>query len=89
MTGNRTSARVLLISANRDEVNMAAWPLGLACVAATTVAAGHEVDMLDLMRSAEPHAEVAKAVRKFNSDVIGVSVRNIEDQRILENRFFG
>jgi len=41
--------RVLLISANTEKINMPTLPLGLACVAAATQEAGHEVAMLDLM----------------------------------------
>ncbi len=41
--------RVLLISANTEQFNMPAKPLGLACVAETDKMAGHDVNMLDLM----------------------------------------
>jgi radical SAM superfamily enzyme YgiQ (UPF0313 family) len=79
-----TSARVLLVSANREEVNMAAWPLGLACVAAATIRAGHDVRVLDLLCHRDPLAALDAAIREAKPDVIGVSVRNIDDQR-MEN----
>ena len=41
--------RVLLISANREEINMITLPLGLASVAAALDEAGHRVEMIDLM----------------------------------------
>ena len=41
--------KVLLISANTEQINMPTLPLGLACVAAATRKAGHDVAYLDLM----------------------------------------
>jgi len=88
MGRKRDSARILLISANREEINMATWPLGAACVAAAAIQAGHDVSVLDLMHSADPHAAVVRAIRDFTPDVIGVSVRNIDDQRMMNTTFF-
>ena len=48
--------KVLLISANREEINMRTWPLGLACVAAATRQAGHEVELLDMMDAKNPQS---------------------------------
>jgi radical SAM superfamily enzyme YgiQ (UPF0313 family) len=79
--------RVLLISANREEMNMLAWPLGLACVAAATERAGHEVNMLDLMGEDDPKAAVKEAMLQFHPEVIGISVRNIDDQNMENPKF--
>jgi radical SAM superfamily enzyme YgiQ (UPF0313 family) len=79
--------RVLLISANREEINMLTWPLGLACVAAATQKAGHEVKLLDLIEFNDPNAALKAAVREFNPHVIGISVRNIDDQSMEEHQF--
>jgi radical SAM superfamily enzyme YgiQ (UPF0313 family) len=79
--------RVLLISANREEINMLTWPLGLACVAAATQRAGHDVNLLDLIEANDPAVSLKQAVREFNPDVIGISVRNIDDQRMEEPQF--
>jgi radical SAM superfamily enzyme YgiQ (UPF0313 family) len=59
---------------------MVAIPLGLGMVAAATRRAGHEVAFLDLLSEAEPVVAVQKAVGDFAPDVIGISVRNIDDQ---------
>lgn len=74
--------RVLLISANKEEINMRTWPLGLACVAAATRQAGHEVEMLDLVDAKDPEFYIGETIRLFQPDLIGVSVRNIDDQRM-------
>ncbi len=74
--------RALLISPNREEINMRSWPLGLACVAAAAEAAGHEVRVLDLISEPDPFAALAEAYRLFRPQVVGISVRNIDDQRM-------
>jgi hypothetical protein len=38
---------VLLISANREDINMLTLPMGLACIAAAVEKAGHAVRFLD------------------------------------------
>lgn len=74
--------RVLLISPNREEINMRTWPLGLACVAAATLKTGHEVRVLDLIAVPDPRAALEEAFRSFRPQVVGMSVRNIDDQRM-------
>jgi radical SAM superfamily enzyme YgiQ (UPF0313 family) len=74
--------RILLISANREEIHMRALPLGLACVAAATKKAGHEVTLLDLMEEENPLESVRRGISTFNPEVIGLSIRNIDDQKM-------
>jgi radical SAM superfamily enzyme YgiQ (UPF0313 family) len=74
--------RVLLVAANTERINMPTPPLGAAMVAAAARAAGHRVELLDLLRTGDPVAAVAEAVRRFEPEVIGVSVRNIDDQNM-------
>ncbi len=81
------SLRVLLISANTETLNMPTLPMGLASVAAAARAAGHKVRFLDLMGRIETAALVAAAVADFDPQVIGVSIRNIDDQRSREPQF--
>jgi radical SAM superfamily enzyme YgiQ (UPF0313 family) len=79
--------RVLLISANTSEINMPTLPLGLVCLATATKAAGHVVDILDLLAQYEPLAQVKATIEKLQPDVIGISVRNIDDQSMDNTRF--
>jgi radical SAM superfamily enzyme YgiQ (UPF0313 family) len=72
--------RVLLVSANRAEINMTVVPFGMACVAEAMKAAGHQVRMLDLMAEPEPYGALERTVGEFRPEVIGVSLRNIDDQ---------
>jgi radical SAM superfamily enzyme YgiQ (UPF0313 family) len=79
--------RVLLISANREDINMPALPMGLGCVAAAAQRAGHEVKFLDLLTVDDFHQALKNRIAAFNPEVIGVSVRNIDDQ-VMESTHF-
>ena len=73
------SARVLLVSTNRERQPYPVVPNGLACVASALAAAGHQVHFLDLCFERDPVAAAARAAREFLPSVIGVSIRNIDN----------
>jgi radical SAM superfamily enzyme YgiQ (UPF0313 family) len=79
--------RILLISANTEKINMPTLPLGLACVATATRKAGHDVAMADLMVEKDMRSVLKGAVGGFCPEIIGVSVRNIDDQNMGNPRF--
>jgi radical SAM superfamily enzyme YgiQ (UPF0313 family) len=79
--------RVLLISSNTERVNMVAIPLGLGLVAAATRRAGHDVTFLDLLNEKDPDAAIRRAIEVARPEVIGISVRNIDDQNRDNPRF--
>ena len=79
--------RVLLISANTEQINMPVLPLGLACVAASVQGAGHEVQLLNLMMQTDTHQALKEAIVDFNPEIIGISVRNIDDQKMENPKF--
>lgn len=79
--------KVLLISANTEQINMPTLPLGLACVAASTRNAGHEVAYLDLMAKEDTRAAIKETMEGLRPDVIGISVRNIDDQDMANPDF--
>jgi radical SAM superfamily enzyme YgiQ (UPF0313 family) len=80
--------RVLLVSANRTEINMRALPLGLGCVAAGLKAAGHEVQTLDLLEAQDVQTALEGAVGLSAPDAVGVSLRNIDDQNMRSPKTF-
>lgn len=80
--------RVLLVSVNREEINMPAWPLGLASVAASTENTGHHVSVLDLLVADDPEAALKKAIGGADPEIIGLSIRNIDDQNMQHPVFF-
>jgi radical SAM superfamily enzyme YgiQ (UPF0313 family) len=80
--------RILLVSANTEQVNMRTLPWGMWCVATSVRAAGHQVATLDLMEAADPAQTVARAVEHQDPQLVGISVRNIDDQRRDSPTFF-
>lgn len=73
--------KVLFISANTEQVNMPVMPLGLACVAEAARGAGHTVALLDLMFGGDTRGALQDAIGSFQPECIGISVRNIDDQK--------
>jgi radical SAM superfamily enzyme YgiQ (UPF0313 family) len=74
------SMRVLLISSNTEQITMPVLPMGLAGVAAATEKAGHQVRLLNLMIHDDSHQLIKEAIQDFEPELIGISVRNIDDQ---------
>jgi radical SAM superfamily enzyme YgiQ (UPF0313 family) len=81
------SMRVLMIPANTETINMLVPALGLACVAAATLQAGHEVKVLDLPAAPDAGDAIRRAAGDFHPGVIGISIRNIDDQNMEQTRF--
>jgi radical SAM superfamily enzyme YgiQ (UPF0313 family) len=79
--------RILFISAANDAGSIVPLPLGLACVAAATERAGHCVRLLALGSDADCEKDVRQAIERLSPDVIGISVRNIDDQNMQCPRF--
>jgi radical SAM superfamily enzyme YgiQ (UPF0313 family) len=78
---------VLLISANTEKINMPTLPIGLGCVAAAVEAAGHSIRFLDLMTVAQWQPLLQEALTLKPPDIIGISIRNIDDQVSAAPRF--
>jgi radical SAM superfamily enzyme YgiQ (UPF0313 family) len=88
--GQRTAngARVLLVSTNRERQPYPVVPNGLACVASALDAAGHTVSFLDLCFAGNPIATSREAAKTFKPDIIGVSVRNIDNSDAIALRHY-
>jgi radical SAM superfamily enzyme YgiQ (UPF0313 family) len=79
--------RVLLISANTERINILPLPLGLNYVAVAARNAGHDVELVDLMIEENTQSIIKEAIEGFHPDIIGISVRNIDDQEMENPRF--
>lgn len=71
--------RVLLVSANREHLPDPIFPLGLAYIAAAVSKAGHEIDVADLCFGRRPLEELRAQVARFEPNVIGLSLRNVDN----------
>lgn len=78
-------SKILLISNNRCTTPDPVFPLGLAYLSAALRRAGHQVHWVDSLIEAEPLGE---ALDRYQPDVIGISVRNIDDVIIRQRLTF-
>ena len=75
--------RLLLISPNRLRLIVPPLPVGLASVAAA-LAPEHPLQVLDFMFLDDPLDELRRTVADFKPEVVGISVRNIDNQASRE-----
>ena len=71
--------KVLLISANTFKQPWPVIPFGLCCIAASVENALHEVKVLDLCFSKNPSTEMENVITEWKPQVVGVSIRNIDN----------
>jgi len=73
-------AKILLINSNRFKHPWPVIPFGL-CYLATVLEfiEKHNVFFLDLCFSSDCETEIQKTIQSFEPDVIGISIRNIDD----------
>ena len=80
--------KVLLVATNQadrfmDSMVVRPLPIGLAYLAASVDEERHTLKVLDLMFADDAVAEVADAVSEFEPDLIGMSIRNLDNQSSL------
>ncbi len=71
--------RLLLAYHNPSREMTPAPPVGMACIATAAAAAGHEVAFCDLTLSSRPLRSLARALARHRPEVVGFSVRNIDN----------
>ena len=77
--------RILLIATNQtdrfmDRMAVRPVPIGLAYIAAAVDEDRHQMRVLDLMFSGDGPSDVEEAVRDFQPDLVGLSIRNLDNQ---------
>ncbi len=82
------AARVLLVSVNREDQPHPVYPLGLECLAAALRAAGHEARLLDVRKAAADGVTVEAAVRAAAPDLVGVSLRNVDNNQSVGTKYY-
>lgn len=71
--------RILFVSVNRESSPSPVAPLGVSYVAGAARKAGHEVALVDLCFSPDVRADIAAAVGRFAPELIGISIRNVDN----------
>lgn len=79
------SLRVLLISANTEQLPDPVFPLGAAYMAAAAAQRGHTVHTLDLCFQERRDEALDAAVQAACPDVVGISLRNLDSSAYPEN----
>ena len=67
---------------------MPVMPIGACIVAHATERAGHTVHLLDLMFARDARSDIKSAVTGFKPDVVGLSIRNIDNVDMRDPVFY-
>jgi radical SAM superfamily enzyme YgiQ (UPF0313 family) len=79
------ASKILLISINRCDDPYPVFPLGLAYVSSALQRAGHQTRLMDRQMD---NPGIAGALAEFKPDVVGISLRNIDDVLIRKRQTF-
>ena len=84
--------KILLVATNQsdrfmDRMVVRPVPIGLAYIAAAVDEGRHEMRVLDLMFSDDAAADAESAVRDFAPDVVGLSMRNLDNQSAMNPKW--
>jgi len=83
--------KILLVNSNTEGTPYPVSPLGLCMVATATEKAGYQVKLFDGLwdkKNHEKHNSLANVLNDFQPDVIGVSIRNIDDVVMEASRYY-
>jgi anaerobic magnesium-protoporphyrin IX monomethyl ester cyclase len=83
-----TRGRVLLVNVNRERSPQPVVPNGVACVATALDQAGYDVRVSDLCFERDAAAALRRAARGARPDVVGISVRNIDNSDLIALRHY-
>ncbi len=78
--------KVLLIYVVTENINVPVLPLGMAFIAASAGNAGHDVRQISLTAS-QARSDLEKVFEEFRPEAIGISLRNVDDQKMENNQF--
>jgi radical SAM superfamily enzyme YgiQ (UPF0313 family) len=67
---------------------MPVYPVGMHLVAEAVKSSGHQVAIVDMFEYQDPWTVLESKIAQFRPDVVGVSIRNIDDQSRENTQFF-
>lgn len=70
---------ILIVITNRYRNPVPVMPIGACSVAEAAEKAGYRVRVLDLMFERDPLGVLKAKLEKLNPDIVGLSVRNIDN----------
>jgi radical SAM superfamily enzyme YgiQ (UPF0313 family) len=71
--------KIFLVSVNRERMPFPVFPLGLAYIAKALREEGHQIEVMDLCFSQQVSADLESTLRRFQPDLIGISLRNLDN----------
>ena len=80
--------KILIVSTNRNQFPIPVMPLGACMVADAAQKTGHEVRLLDMMFERKPLSALRSQLTEWHPEVIGLSVRNIDNNDMRSPSFF-
>jgi lipid biosynthesis B12-binding/radical SAM protein len=80
--------KILLISANVTLSPYPLYPLGVSIIAAVLTKAGHEVQQADFLQQNTSLEAIGREVREFKPDLVGISVRNIDNVNLMHEQYY-
>lgn len=78
--------KILLLSSNMAATPYAVYPLGMSMVAAALREDGHDVALFDFLQHGQSIEAVRVALRRERPDLIGISIRNIDNVNLLNEQ---
>jgi lipid biosynthesis B12-binding/radical SAM protein len=80
--------KILLISANVTLSPYPLYPLGVSIIAAALTKAGHTVRQEDFLQQNNSLESIDLKVREFEPDLVGISVRNIDNVNLVHEQYY-
>jgi len=80
--------KILLISANVTLSPYPIYPLGVSMIAAALTRAGHDVRQTDFLQQNSSLDSIGREVQDFNPDLVGISVRNIDNVNLMNEQYY-
>jgi lipid biosynthesis B12-binding/radical SAM protein len=78
--------KIMLISSNIASTPYSVYPLGLSMVASSLKNAGYSVEQFDFLANNRSLESLTKSIRDFNPEVVGISIRNIDNVNLLNEQ---
>ena len=80
--------KILLISSNKASLVMNCFPLGMAYIVSALKREGHRVEVIDFLDRDYPQKNIAEKIKAFSPALIGISIRNIDNQNMVNTETF-